>query len=91
MSYMNAGGRRSLGAAAILAGILTVAACGNQTAPATDLDGAVPGNAPSVSQEGRSSKSLDADARRWARGMLRKTAPEAQPGPAGKRVPDTRP
>jgi hypothetical protein len=90
MSRMNTGGRRGLAAAAVLAGLLTVAACGNQTAPVTDLDGAVPGNAPSVSQEGRSSKSLDADARRRARGMLRKTAPEKH-APSGMRVSDARP
>jgi hypothetical protein len=86
MSHGNTGGRRGIAAAAFIAAVLSASACGTQTA-VTDLDGAVPGNAPSASQEGRSSKSLDADARRWARGKV----PEAPDAPAGGRVPDARP
>jgi hypothetical protein len=57
MSHMFAGGRRGIAAAAFIAVTFTGAACGNQTAPVTDVSGA--GSAPKASQ---SSAATSADA-----------------------------
>jgi hypothetical protein len=88
MSRISTGGRRGVAAASLLGLLATAAACGTQDETALDLGGAVRDQT-SAGPEGRSQRSLEADALRAAQGQL-PPAPE-QHGHPGPRVPDSLP
>lgn len=87
MSHLTTGGRRVIAAASLLGLLATGAACGARTDTVKDLGSDLSGATGQQTQQDRSERSLDADARRAAHGQL----PAPSPAPAGKRVPDYRP
>lgn len=82
MSHLTTGGRRVIAAISLLGLLATGAACGTQTDTVKDVGANLSG---STTQQDRSGKALDADARRAARGQL--PTPTPPPTPAGNRVP----